>query len=51
MKQAEAQELQNLRQGLTEQIDKIENGKLPAELIENLKKIEKISKRIRGEIS
>lgn len=48
---AEAQELHNLTQGLTEQIDKIGNGKLPAELIENLKKIEKISKRIRGEIS
>jgi hypothetical protein len=48
---AEAKEIQDLSQGLTEQIDKIGNGKLPAELIENLKKIEKISKRIRGEIS
>jgi len=47
----EAKELQGMSQELTPQIDQIGNGKLPKELIENLKKIEKLAKQIRGEIS
>jgi hypothetical protein len=47
----EAQELQGMAQALTPQIDQIGNGKLPKELIENLKKIEKLAKHMRGEIS
>ncbi|MGH9747151.1 MAG: hypothetical protein ACRD59_13715 [Candidatus Acidiferrales bacterium] len=48
---AEAQELVALTEALPAQVDKISIGQLPTALIENLKKIEKISKRIRGEIS
>jgi hypothetical protein len=47
----EAQELQKLVQPLPEQIDKIGNGVLPSELIESLKKIEKLSKHIRSEVT
>jgi len=47
----EAQELQRMSQALTPQIDQIGNGKLPKEMIENLKKIEKLAKHIRTEIS
>ena len=47
----EAQELQTLSQQLTPQIDQLGHGQLPKELIENLKKIEKLAKHIRGEIS
>ena len=47
----EAQELQGMAQQLTPQIDQIGGGKLPKELIENLKKIEKLAKHMRGEIS
>jgi gas vesicle protein len=48
---SEAKELQGMAQELTPQIDQIGQGKLPKELIENLKKIEKLAKHIRGEIS
>lgn len=48
---AEAQELVVLTQALPAQMDKIGNGQLPTALIENLKKIEKLSKHIRGEMS
>ena len=39
-----------LSEALPAQIEQIGNGKLPKELIENLKKIEKLSKHIRSEI-
>jgi hypothetical protein len=48
---AEAQALQTLSQQLTPQIDQIGHGQLPTELIDSLKKIEKLAKHIRGEIS
>jgi hypothetical protein len=47
----EAQDLRRLVEALPVQIDSIGNGVLPKELIENLKKIEKISKRIRSEVT
>jgi hypothetical protein len=47
----EAKELTNLSNALPAQMEQIGNGRLPKELIDNLKKIEKLAKRIRGEIS
>jgi len=47
----EAQELAALSQVLADQIDKFGKGQLPKDLVENLRKIEKLSKRIRIEIS
>src|SRR5215469_12502344 len=47
----EAAELSALARAVPEQIEKVGNGQLPKELVENLRRIEKISKRIRGEIS
>jgi hypothetical protein len=46
----EARELITMSQALPAQMEQIGNGKYPKELIDNLKKIEKLSKRIRGEI-
>jgi hypothetical protein len=48
---SEAKELTNLSNELPAQMEQIGNGRLPKELIENLKKIEKLAKRIRGEVS
>lgn len=48
---AEAAELSALARAVPDQIEKVGNGQLPKELVENLRRIEKISKRIRGEIS
>jgi hypothetical protein len=47
----EAKELTNLSNELPAQMEQIGNGRLPKELIENLKKIEKLAKHIRGEVS
>jgi hypothetical protein len=47
----EAKELTNLSNALPAQMEQIANGRLPKELIDNLKKIEKLAKHIRGEIS
>ena len=47
----EAKELTNLSNALPAQMDQIGNGRLPKELIDTLKKIEKLAKHIRGEIS
>ena len=47
----EAKELTNLSNALPAQMEQIGNGRLPKELIDNLKKIEKLAKHIRGEIS
>jgi hypothetical protein len=47
----EARELTTLTQALPAQMEQIGNGQLPKELIDNLKKIEKLAKHIRGEIS
>lgn len=46
----QATELITMSQALPVQIDRIGNGVYPRELISNLKKIEKLSKQIRGEI-
>ncbi|MFZ0885958.1 MAG: hypothetical protein WAN14_21325 [Candidatus Acidiferrales bacterium] len=48
---AETQELRRLADGLPPQIDQIGKGQLPKDLVENLKKIEKLAKHIRGEIT
>jgi len=47
----EAKELTNLSNALPAQMEQIGNGRLPKELIDNLKKIEKLAKHIRGEVS
>lgn len=46
----ESDELQKLIAGLPDQLAKMHNGVLPADLVVNLKKIEKLSKHIRSEI-
>jgi hypothetical protein len=46
----QAGELITMSQALPGQMEQIGNGKYPKELIDNLKKIEKLSKHIRGEI-
>jgi hypothetical protein len=45
-----ANELVTMSQALSAQLDQIGNGKYPKDLIDNLKKIEKVSKHIRSEI-
>jgi hypothetical protein len=45
-----ANELVTMSQALIAQLDQIGNGKYPKDLIDNLKKIEKLSKHIRSEI-
>jgi hypothetical protein len=46
----EAKELLTMSQALPAQMEQIGNGKYPKELVDNLKRIEKLSKHIRGEI-
>jgi hypothetical protein len=48
---AETRELRRLADGLPPQIDQVAKGQLPKDLAENLKKIEKLAKHIRGEIT
>jgi hypothetical protein len=48
---SEAKELTNLSNELPAQMEQLGNGRLPKELIENLKMIEKLAKHIRGEVS
>jgi hypothetical protein len=48
---AETQELRRLADGLPPQIDQVAKGQLPKDLAENLKKIEKLAKHIRGEVT
>ena len=47
---SEARELTAMSQLLPDQMEQIGNGKLPKDLTENLKKIEKLAKRIRSEV-
>ena len=47
----EAKELTNLSNALPAQMEQIGNGRMPKELIDTLKKIEKLAKHIRGEVS
>jgi hypothetical protein len=46
-----AQELAKLAETVPAQIDQVAKGQLPKELIANLKKIEKLSKQLRGEVA
>jgi hypothetical protein len=46
----EARELITMSQALPAQMEQIGNGKYPKELVDNLKRIEKLCKHIRGEI-
>jgi hypothetical protein len=46
-----AQELAKLAETVPAQIDQVAKGQLPKELIANLKKIEKLSKQLRGDVA
>jgi hypothetical protein len=46
----EADELSRLAQAVSKEISETEKGMLPKDLSENLKKVQKLSKRLRGEL-
>ncbi len=48
---AETQELQKLADALPPQIDQVAKGQIPKDLAENLKRIEKLAKHLRSEVS
>ena len=48
---SEAQELRALAAQLPQQIDQTTKGQLPKDLVENLKRIEKLAKHLRSEIA
>jgi hypothetical protein len=48
---SDAQDLQKLADSVPAQVDQVTKGQLPKDLIENLKKIEKLSKHLRSEVS
>jgi len=47
----ESQELQKLADTIPAQIDQVTSGQLPKDLLANLKRIEKISKHLRSQVS
>jgi hypothetical protein len=47
----ETQELRRLADALPPQIDQVSKGQMPKDLGENLKRIEKLAKHIRGEVT
>jgi len=49
--QREAKELLELSQSLQPDIESLSRGLLPKDLVDKLKRIEKLSKRLRGEIA
>ena len=49
--QRDAQELARLAQLVPSEVEQVKNGRLPKDLDEQLKRIEKLSKRLRHEIS
>ena len=49
--QREANELSDLAKSLPADMDQVNHGLLPKETIEKLKRIEKLSKRMRGELN
>lgn len=49
--QREAKEILELSQSLQLDIDQVNHGLLPKDTIEKLKRIEKLSKHLRGEVS
>ena len=46
----EADELAKLAQAVPPQVEKLANGELPRDLIDGLKRIEKLSKKLRRQI-
>jgi len=48
---AETQELRRLADTLPQQIDQVTKGQIPKDLGENLKRIEKLAKHLRSEVS
>jgi len=48
---AETQELQRLADALPPQIDQVTKGQMPKDLPENLKRIERLAKHLRSEVS
>jgi hypothetical protein len=48
---AETQELRRLADALPPQIDQVSKGQMPKDLGENLKRIEKLAKHLRSEIT
>jgi len=49
--QAEAAELSRLANLVPPQIDQVKKGQLPKDLSENLKRIEKLAKHLRSQLS
>jgi hypothetical protein len=47
----EAEELRTLANALPAQIDQVTNNQLPKDLSDNLKKIEKLAKHLRSEVT
>jgi hypothetical protein len=47
---AEADELVKLAQSVTTDVNQVVQGKLPKDMADNLRRIEKLSKHIRGEL-
>jgi hypothetical protein len=48
---SETQELRKLADGLPAQIEQVTNGQLPKDLTENLKRIERLAKHLRSEVT
>lgn len=48
---SDAQELVKMASAVSDQIGHLSNDQAPKELVENLKKVEKLSKHMRGEVS
>jgi hypothetical protein len=48
---SEAQELRGLADRLPQQIDQTTKGQLPKDLVDNLKRIEKLAKHLRSEVA
>jgi len=51
MVNSEAQELRALADRMPEQIDQTTKGQLPKDLVENLKRIERLAKHLRSEVA
>ncbi len=49
--QAEASQLRELADGLPAAVDQVNKGAMPKDLNDNLKKIEKLAKHLRSEVS
>ena len=49
--QAEAEELAKLADSIPSDVDRISKGMLPKDILEKLKRIEKISKQLRGQLT